>query len=60
VNSLRFSSSGKFLVAGIGQEHRLGRWTRIKEAKNGFVVIPLPTEESSKGKSKEKAASTEQ
>ncbi|XP_056590941.1 U3 small nucleolar RNA-interacting protein 2 [Triplophysa dalaica] len=41
VNSLKFSSSGKFLVAGVGQEHRLGRWWRIKEAKNGLYIIPL-------------------
>ncbi|XP_074533771.1 U3 small nucleolar RNA-interacting protein 2 isoform X2 [Halichoeres trimaculatus] len=41
INSLKFSSSGQFLVAGVGQEHRLGRWWRIKEAKNGIYVIPL-------------------
>ena len=43
VNSLAFSSSGKFLVAGIGQEHRLGRWESIKQARNGVRIIPLPT-----------------
>uniref|UniRef100_A0A8C9S0V3 U3 small nucleolar RNA-interacting protein 2 n=1 Tax=Scleropages formosus TaxID=113540 RepID=A0A8C9S0V3_SCLFO len=41
VNSLKFSNSGNFLVAGVGQEHRLGRWWRIKEAKNGLYIIPL-------------------
>lgn len=41
INSLKFSTSGDFLVAGVGQEHRLGRWWRIKEAKNGIYVIPL-------------------
>ncbi|XP_076860865.1 U3 small nucleolar RNA-interacting protein 2 isoform X2 [Brachyhypopomus gauderio] len=41
VNSLKFSTSGKFLVAGVGQEHRLGRWCRIKDAKNGLYIIPL-------------------
>nr|XP_028574561.1 U3 small nucleolar RNA-interacting protein 2 [Podarcis muralis] len=41
VNSLKFSNSGNFLVAGIGQEHRLGRWWRIKEAKNSICIIPL-------------------
>ncbi|KAL6112017.1 rrp9 [Pungitius sinensis] len=41
VNSLKFSSSGQFLVAGVGQEHRLGRWWRLKEAKNGVYIIPL-------------------
>ncbi|GIY16177.1 u3 small nucleolar RNA-interacting protein 2 [Caerostris extrusa] len=38
VNSLKFSLSGKYLVAGIGQEHRLGRWWRMKEAKNSIVL----------------------
>lgn len=38
VNSLKFSSSGKYLVAGIGQEHRFGRWWRRKEAKNSVVI----------------------
>ena len=38
---MQFSSDGSFLVAGIGQEHRLGRWWRIKEAKNSIVIIKL-------------------
>lgn len=41
INSLKFSSSGQFLVAGVGQEHRLGRWWRVKEARNGIYIIPL-------------------
>ncbi|NWX77445.1 U3IP2 protein, partial [Alca torda] len=41
VNSLKFSSAGDFLVAGVGQEHRLGRWWRIKKAKNSVCIIPL-------------------
>ncbi|XP_059800529.1 U3 small nucleolar RNA-interacting protein 2 [Hypanus sabinus] len=41
VNCLKFSSCGHFLVAGVGQEHRLGRWWRLKEAKNGIYIIPL-------------------
>jgi len=41
VNSLKFSKNGSFLVCGVGQEHRLGRWWRIKEARNGWVIIPL-------------------
>ncbi|XP_074951526.1 U3 small nucleolar RNA-interacting protein 2-like [Phalacrocorax aristotelis] len=41
VNSLEFSAAGDFLVAGLGQEHRLGRWWRIKEAKNSICIIPL-------------------
>ncbi|NXO01748.1 U3IP2 protein, partial [Rhinopomastus cyanomelas] len=41
INSLKFSATGDFLVAGVGQEHRLGRWWRIKEAKNSICIIPL-------------------
>ncbi|NXL64366.1 U3IP2 protein, partial [Chordeiles acutipennis] len=41
VNSLKFSATGDFLVAGLGQEHRLGRWWRLKEAKNSICIIPL-------------------
>ncbi|XP_059153379.1 U3 small nucleolar RNA-interacting protein 2-like isoform X2 [Physella acuta] len=41
VNSLKFSSNGDFLVAGVGQEHRMGRWWSLKDAKNGWVIIPL-------------------
>lgn len=41
INSLKFSSNCEFLVAGVGQEHRLGRWCRIKEANNSVCIIPL-------------------
>jgi ribosomal RNA-processing protein 9 len=41
VNSLVFSSDGERLIAGVGQEHRLGRWWRLKDAKNNVLVIPL-------------------
>ncbi|KAF7664663.1 hypothetical protein LDENG_00170090 [Lucifuga dentata] len=53
VNSLKFSSSGQFLVAGVGQEHRLGRWWRLKEAKNGLYVIPLKRKPQEEPKSAE-------
>ena len=43
VNDLAFSADGRALVAAVGQEHRLGRWTRLKEAKNCVVVVPLET-----------------
>ncbi|KAH8741964.1 Rrp9p/U3-55K-family snoRNP-associated protein [Cryptosporidium ryanae] len=33
--------SDKFLVAAIGQEHRLGRWDTIKQSKNGIFIVPL-------------------
>ncbi|XP_052179860.1 U3 snoRNP-associated protein-like EMB2271 [Diospyros lotus] len=41
VNSLAFAKSGEFLVAGVGQEPRLGRWGRVPAAKNGVAVHPL-------------------
>lgn len=41
VNALTFTSEGNSLIAGIGQEHRLGRWQRLKEAKNVILVIPF-------------------
>ncbi|XP_076357390.1 U3 small nuclear riboprotein factor 55K isoform X2 [Tachypleus tridentatus] len=41
INALQFTKDGKHLVAGVGQEHRLGRWWRIKEARNSIVIIPL-------------------
>ena len=40
-NGVCFHPSGRALLVGIGQEHRLGRWWRIKEARNGILVLPL-------------------
>jgi ribosomal RNA-processing protein 9 len=41
VNDLRFSEDGKCLIAAIGQEHKLGRWSSIKSAKNSIAIIKL-------------------
>lgn len=41
VNSLQFSKDGSFLVAAVGQEHKYGRWWRIKEARNSVCIIKL-------------------
>lgn len=41
INALCFTPDGAELIAAVGQEHRLGRWWRIPEAKNSIVVIPL-------------------
>lgn len=46
VNALTFSSDGKTLIAGIGQEHKLGRWWRLKNAKNALCIIPLERREN--------------
>jgi len=45
INSLNFSSDGKMLIAGVGQEHRLGRWWREASAKNEILIIPLTQKE---------------
>ncbi len=36
-----FRLDGAHIVAAVGQEHRLGRWWRLKEARNSILVIPL-------------------
>ncbi|XP_051148123.1 U3 snoRNP-associated protein-like EMB2271 [Andrographis paniculata] len=41
VNALAFAKSGKFLIAGAGQEPRLGRWGHVAAAKNGVALHPL-------------------
>ncbi|KAK2589024.1 hypothetical protein KPH14_001867 [Odynerus spinipes] len=48
INSLVFTPDGNNLIAGVGQEHRLGRWWRIPEAKNSIVIIPLVQNKTSK------------
>ncbi|KAH9251079.1 hypothetical protein BASA81_011154 [Batrachochytrium salamandrivorans] len=42
INALAFGVSGTILVAGGGQEPRMGRWRVNKEAKNGVHVFRLP------------------
>ena len=45
-NGLAFASDGRFLLAAMGQEHRLGRWERQNQsakAKNALCFIPLPS-----------------
>lgn len=41
VNEIQFTSDGRYLVAGIAKEHRLGRWQNFKEAKNQILCIPM-------------------
>lgn len=41
VNGLEFTPDGRFVVAAVGQEHRLGRWTRDAKARNGLIVLPI-------------------
>ena len=41
VNSISFAPSGRFVVMGVGQEHRMGRWWRCKGVKNGIYIQKL-------------------
>lgn len=34
INDLRFTSDGQKVIAACGQEHRLGRWWKLKKTKN--------------------------
>ncbi len=42
VNALSFPKHGQFLVAGIGKEHKFGRWEVRKDARNGLLLVALP------------------
>ena len=50
VNGLRWTTDGHSLVAAVGQEHRLGRWTRDGGARNGLVVVKVFGEKGAGGK----------
>eukprot|EP00887_Chlorella_sp_A99_P001865 scaffold19.g1865.t1 len=41
VNGLALACSGRLLVAGLGQEPRMGRWLRDGAARNGLLIQPL-------------------
>ena len=41
VNGLAIASSGRFLLAAMGQEHRMGRWARDPGARNGVLMHHL-------------------
>ena len=42
INSLSCAASGRFVIAGVGQEHRAGRWQdSVKGARNGIAIIDL-------------------
>lgn len=42
VNALAVAASGRFVLAGVGQEPRLGRWSRDAGARNGVLLHELP------------------
>lgn len=41
MNDIAIGPQGKFCVAALGQEPRLGRWDRVPRAKNRFAIIQL-------------------
>ena len=47
VNALAIASSGRFVVAGLGQEPRLGRWAREPKARCGLLVHQLDISDES-------------
>ena len=46
VNALAIAGSGRFVLAGLGQEPRLGRWGKAKIARCGVLVQPLNVSDS--------------
>lgn len=42
INGIALSS--RFVVLGMGSEHRLGRWERVKSVRNRVELIKLPSE----------------
>lgn len=41
INGISFANSGRFVAVAVGQEHRLGRWWRHAEARNGVRIVQL-------------------
>jgi hypothetical protein len=42
INGIAFAGNGRFVVAAVANEHRLGRWLPVnKRARNGIVIVDL-------------------
>lgn len=41
INDLCFSSDCSKVICAVGQEHKMGRWWRQKDAKNAIFIVPL-------------------
>ncbi|KAK6621303.1 hypothetical protein RUM43_011609 [Polyplax serrata] len=41
INCMLFTNDGRYLIVGVGQEHRIGRWHSKKNVKNAIFLIPL-------------------
>ena len=46
VNAVAVARSGRFVLAGLGQEPRLGRWARNPKAKNGVLLHSLVVDDT--------------
>ena len=46
VNDIEVGPKGRFCIAAIGQEPRLGRWDRVSCAKNRFAIITLRNDDT--------------
>lgn len=47
INGLTFNADGTKLYVAVGQEHRLGRWWRHKDAKNNIVIVDIKLQSTS-------------
>lgn len=47
INGLAFNADGTKLYVAVGQEHRLGRWWRHKDAKNNIVIVDIKLQSTS-------------
>ena len=45
VNGLALARSGRFALAGLGSEPRLGRWAVQPRVRSGLLLHPLPLAE---------------
>jgi len=41
ITAIAFEPTGERMVAAVAQEHRLGRWSKVQKARNGFVLVPI-------------------
>jgi ribosomal RNA-processing protein 9 len=59
VNGLAIGRRARFAVAAVGQEHRLGRWDRVQEARCGVHVLDLSKVAGSAGVRGDRVASAD-
>lgn len=60
INGISVGPKARFCVVAVGQEPRLGRWSRVAKAKNRFAIVKLRRDDvgdDSDGESPEVASS---